>query len=301
MDYPGRRRVVDFLNSLRRIGAVFVGMVLSVGATWILFFRCVPRLSYFIKKWWYFFNPLPEKWFSALYNSSRFKIFPRDVRLRRQIFDQMNKIGVTSIPLVFLTALFTGIVLALQSAYQLMKFSAIRYNADLVALSVTRELGPVLTGMVVAGRVGAAITAELGTMRVTEQIDAIETMGTDPLKYLVVPRFIAAMVMLPILAIYFDFVGILGGYLISVFKLDIPSPLYIRNTFHALVHKDVITGLFKAWVFGIMIAIVGCYHGFNTQGGAEGVGKSTTVSVVTSFISIILADCFFTAFFYFFV
>ncbi len=215
------------------------------------------------------------------------------------IADQMNKVGVASFPLVFLTALFTGMVLALQSAYQLQKMSAENYIGSLVALSMTRELGPVLTALVIAGRVGAAITAELGTMRVTEQIDALETLGTDPVNYLAVPRMVALLIMLPVLVVYADLVGILGGYLVGVYKLGIGSSMYMNMTWDPLRIKDVLTGLFKAAVFAAIIAGIACYEGFETQGGAEGVGRSTTLSVVISFILIITADCFFTALFYF--
>jgi len=215
------------------------------------------------------------------------------------VIDQMNKIGVTSFPLVLMTALFTGMVLALQSAYQLRIFNAVPVTADLVALSVTRELGPVLTAMVVAGRVGAGITAELGTMKVTEQIDALVSLAVDPVRYLVVPRFIASFVMLFILAVYADFIGMFGGFVVGVLKLDINSHLYFKRTIEAMVFKDIYTGLIKAFVFGIVIAIVGCYHGLKARGGAEGVGRATTMSVVTSLILIIAFDCFFTAVFYF--
>ncbi len=218
---------------------------------------------------------------------------------RRHIMGQMVKIGVTSLPLVFLTALFTGMVLALQSAYQLKNFNALSYTAGLVSLSITRELGPVLTAMVVGGRVGAAITAEIGTMKVTEQIDALVSLGTNPVKYLAVPRLIAALFMLPLLTVYADFIGILGGYIVAVVKLGISSSLYIRDSFDVLVLKDVITGLIKSVAFGIIIAVVGCYQGFETKGGAEGVGRATTVSVVEALILIIASDCLFTALFYF--
>ena len=218
---------------------------------------------------------------------------------RSHIVDQMVKIGVTSLPLVFLTAFFTGMVLALQSAYQLRMFNAIRYTAGLVSLSITRELGPDLTAMVVSGRIGASITAELGTMKVTEQIDALVSLGTDPIRYLVVPRFIAGLIMLPLLVIYADFVGMFGGYIVAVFKLGISSSLYIHDSFNVLVLKDIMTGLVKSIAFGGIITIVGCYQGFNTRGGAEGVGISTTMSVVTSLILVIASDCLFTAVFYF--
>ena len=215
------------------------------------------------------------------------------------ISDQMEKVGVSSLPLVFLTALFTGMVLALQSAYQLQKLSAETYIGSLVALSMTRELGPVLTALVIAGRVGAAISAELGTMRVTEQIDALEALSTDPIRYLAVPRLVALAVMLPLLTIYADLVGILGGWLVGVYKLGISHSLYMNMTWVPLRLKDVITGLFKSGVFAAIIATVATYEGFGTSGGAEGVGRSTTLSVVISFILIITADCFFTALFYF--
>lgn len=213
--------------------------------------------------------------------------------------DQMDKIGVSSLPIVFLTSLFTGMVLALQSAYQMQKLSAEMYIASLVSLSMCRELGPVLTALVVAGRVGAAITAELGTMKVTEQVDALETLAVNPIKYLVAPRFLALFFMLPLLTIYADFIGICGGYAVGVGKLGIGSTLYIRMTFDPLVLKDFFTGLIKSFVFAVIICIVACFQGLNTEGGAEGVGRSTTLSVVASFILIIAADCLFTALFYF--
>jgi phospholipid/cholesterol/gamma-HCH transport system permease protein len=218
---------------------------------------------------------------------------------RKHILHQMNFIGVNSFPIVFLTGLFTGMVLALQSAYQMQKISAEMYIASLVALSMTRELGPVLTALVIAGRVGAAITAELGTMKVTEQIDALETLASNPIKYLVVPRFLALVVMLPVLTIYADFVGIMGGYIIGVFKLNITHNIYMRMTYEPLAFKDIFTGLTKSIVFAVIICIVSCYQGIKTEGGAEGVGRSTTMAVVISFVLIIAADCLFTALFYF--
>jgi len=218
---------------------------------------------------------------------------------RKELFEQMFKIGVSSLPIVFLVSLFTGMVLALQSAYQLTKMNAQIYIASLVALSVVRELGPVLTALVVAGRVGASITAELGTMKVTEQVDALETLAANPVKFLVVPRFLALCLMLPLLTIYADFIGMIGGYLIGVYKLLIGSSMYIQMTFDPLEFKDVFTGLFKSFIFAIIICIISCYEGFRTEGGAAGVGKATTLSVVTSFILIIAADCLFTAIFYF--
>ena len=218
---------------------------------------------------------------------------------RSHIVSQMKRIGIDSFPIVFLTSLFTGIVLALQSAYQMQRLQAEMYIASLVALSIIRELGPVLTALVVAGRVGASITAELGTMRVTEQIDALETLATNPVKYLVVPRFIALFVMLPILTIYADIIGIMGGYIVGVGRLGVSSSMYMRMTWDSMVYKDIFTGLAKAVCFAVIICIIACYEGMNTEGGAEGVGKSTTLSVVISFIMIIAADCLITALFYF--
>lgn len=235
---------------------------------------------------------------SILFVQTLFWILVPPVKYK-QILDQMNKIGVNSLPIVFLTSLFTGMVLSLQSAYQMQKISAQMYIASLVALSMTRELGPVLTALVVAGRVGASITAELGTMKVTEQIDALETLATNPVKYLVVPRFLALAIMLPILTIYADFIGMAGGYVIGVYKLGISSNMYLKMTYDPLKFKDIFTGLFKSFIFAMIIAIIGCFEGFRTEGGAEGVGRATTISVVTAFILIIAADCLFTALFYF--
>ena len=241
---------------------------------------------------------LPWKRWGAAFLSWRWSRLTAD-RSWRLLADQLERVGVASFPLVFLTALFTGVVLALQSAYQLQKLSAETYISSLVALSMTRELGPVLTALVMAGRVGAAITAELATMRVTEQIDALETLATDPVRYLAVPRLLALVIMLPILTVYADFIGILGGYLVGVYKLGVGSSQYMNMTWDPLRLKDVFTGLFKSGVFAAIISTIACYEGFETTGGAEGVGRSTTLSVVISFILIITADCLFTALFYF--
>jgi len=218
---------------------------------------------------------------------------------RERILEQSKRVGIDSFFIVAVVALFTGMILALQTAYQMAKLSSEIYIANLVSVSLTRELGPVLTALIVAGRSGAAITAEIGTMKVTEQIDALDTLATNPIKYLVVPRFLSLAIMLPVLTVFADLIGIIGGYIICVYKLYIPAALYIQNTFDALVVKDVMTGLFKAVFFGMIIALVGCFEGLRARGGAEGVGKATTISVVTSFILIIATDCFFTALFYF--
>lgn len=216
-----------------------------------------------------------------------------------RIFEQAKKIGYDSLPIVSLVALFIGFIFALQTAYFMQRIGSEMYIASLVALSLVRELGPVITGLVVAGRVGAAITAELGSMQVTEQIDALEAFATNPIKYLVVPRFLALIAMLPLLTLYADIIGILGSYIICVYKLGISSSMYLNVTFDALLYKDLLSGLFKTIFFGMIIALVSCYEGFNVEGGAQGVGHATTRSVVITFIMIIAADCFFTALFYF--
>ncbi|MFC1703965.1 MlaE family ABC transporter permease [Candidatus Omnitrophota bacterium] len=218
---------------------------------------------------------------------------------RQSIFEQMVFMGNRSIVIVFFVTFFTGVVLAMQSAYQLKQLGATIYVASLVAVSLTRELGPVLTALVIAGRIGAAITAELGSMKVSEQIEALDTMAINPVRFLVVPRFIALVVMLPCLTIIGDFVGMIGGYMVGVFNLKINSALYIQTSLKFLELKDIYSGLSKSVVFAMIIALVGCFQGLNTKGGAQGVGKSTTLSVVTSFILIILADCVLTGIFYF--
>jgi phospholipid/cholesterol/gamma-HCH transport system permease protein len=215
------------------------------------------------------------------------------------IIEQSKKAGYDSLPIVSVVALFIGFIFALQFGYFMQRIGSEMYIASLVALAIVRELGPVITALIVAGRVGAANTAELGSMQVTEQIDALETLATNPIKYLVVPRFVALGIMLPVLTLYADLVGIIGSYLICVLKLGITSSMYINMTFSALIHKDLFTGLFKAWIFGMVIALVSCYEGFNVEGGAVGVGRATTRSVVVSFMLILAADCFITALFYF--
>jgi phospholipid/cholesterol/gamma-HCH transport system permease protein len=213
----------------------------------------------------------------------------------RNILKQMEEVGVRSIPVVLITAVSTGMVLALQSHTGFKRFNAESLVGTVVALSLTRELGPVLTGLIVAGRAGAAMAAELGTMRVTEQIDALSTMASNPIKYLIVPRLLAGMLMLPILTIFADAVGIAGGYFVAVQVLNVNPVVYLRRTTDFLEYDDIYGGLLKAFVFGIIIATVSCYKGFNTQGGAEGVGKATTGAVVLSSMLILISDYFLTA------
>ena len=217
----------------------------------------------------------------------------------QSVFYQMGFAGIRSIIIVFFVTLFTGIVLAMQSAYQLEKMGAVIYVASLVSVSLCRELSPVLTALVVAGRVGSAITAELGSMKVTEQIEALEIMAINPVRFLAAPRFLALFFMLPCLTILGNLSGILGGFIVGAGSLDINPYLYMQTTYRYLALKDIYTGLTKSFVFAMIIALIACYEGFNTKGGAEGVGRATTNSVVKSFICIILADCVLTALFYF--
>lgn len=206
------------------------------------------------------------------------------------ILEQMYQIGVRSLSIVLLTCFFTGMVLALQTGYQIARFGAKVYIGVVVALSMVRELGPVLTALVVAGRVGAGIAAELGSMQVTEQIDAMRAMATNPVKKLVTTRLIALLIMLPILTVIGDIVGIIGGMLISLYSLGLDFSFYKSTTIQALALQDIFTGLAKPVVFAFIIALVGCHLGLTTSGGTEGVGKSTTMSVVTSSILIFLFD-----------
>lgn len=212
---------------------------------------------------------------------------------------QMVFAGVRSLIIVFFVALFTGIVLAMQSAYQLVQFGVKSFVASLVSVSMARELGPVFTALVVAGRVGSAITAEISSMKVNEQIEALDTMAINPVRFLVAPRVLALMIMLPCLTILADIVGMFGGFIIGFFSLKINPSLYMGMTLKFLQLKDIYTGLFKSFVFAVIIATVGCHEGLGARGGAEGVGRATTISVVRSFIFIILADCFLTGLFYF--
>ncbi|MEI8320585.1 MAG: ABC transporter permease [Alphaproteobacteria bacterium] len=213
----------------------------------------------------------------------------------KQFFKELYKIGFLSLPVVGLTAVFTGMVLALQSYTGFSRFSAENSIATVVVLSITRELGPVLASLMVAGRVGAAMAAEIGTMRVTEQIDALITLSTNPMKYLVVPKVLASIISLPLLVICADAIGVLGGYLISVHKLKFNGALYLEQTFKYLEAHDVNSGLVKAAVFGFIISLFGCYQGYKSKGGAQGVGFATTNAVVLASITILISDYILTA------
>jgi phospholipid/cholesterol/gamma-HCH transport system permease protein len=213
----------------------------------------------------------------------------------KSVLKQMELIGFNSIPVVITTALSTGMVLALQSYTGFKRFGAETLIGTVVSLSMTRELGPVLTGLMVAGRAGAAMAAELGTMRVTEQIDALSTLATNPMKYLVVPRFIASTVMMFFLTVLGMIIGITGGYFVGVKVLDTNPVTYIKNSIDFTEVTDIWYGLIKALVFGAVVGLIGCYKGFHTEGGAEGVGKATTGAVVVSCMLILIIDYFLSA------
>ena len=218
-----------------------------------------------------------------------FKLFTWPVYLRVML-TQIISIGFYSIPVVSMTAIFSGAVLALQSYNGFARFSAESSIPTVVALSMTRELAPVLAALMVAARVGSSISAEIGTMKVTEQIDALYTLSTDPIKYLVTPRIIAAIISLPILVFIADVIGILGGYIVSIYKLGFNSGAYIDNTFKYLEAFDIQTGLIKALFFGIIISTVSCFYGFAADRGARGVGVATNNSVVISSILILISN-----------
>ena len=208
----------------------------------------------------------------------------------RLVLRQIIEVGYFSLPVVGLTALFTGMVLALQSYTGFARFNAESQIATVVVLSITRELGPVIGGLMVAGRVGAAIAAEIGTMRVTDQIDALTTLSTDPLRYLVLPRLLAGLIMLPFLVLVADIVGVFGGFLVATYKLGFNPATYLIQTHQHLEARDVVVGLVKASVFGFIVTLMGSYHGYYSRGGAEGVGYATTYAVVSASIIILLSD-----------
>jgi len=216
----------------------------------------------------------------------------------RHIGSQMLNIGYYSLPVVGLTALFTGAVLALQIYEGGSRFNAESAVAGIVVIGFVRELGPVLGGLMVAGRVSAAMAAEIGTMRVTEQIDALTTLATDPYKYLIAPRLIAATLMLPCLVLVADVIGVAGGFILSTDKLGFNPGTYLKTTMDYLEQSDVVSGLVKAGVFGFIISLMGCYHGYNSRGGAQGVGVATTNAVVSASILILVSNYIVTELFF---
>ena len=255
------------MNFLQTIGRVFLAFLAAAG-----------RLSIFT--------------ISGIKHCVRPPFYPRI------IVKQMIEIGYYSLPVVGLTAVFAGMVLALQSYTGFARFSAEGAIANVVVLSITRELGPVLAGLMVAGRIGAAMAAEIGTMRVTEQIDALTTLSTNPMKYLVAPRLIAGLTMMPVLVFIADIIGVFGGYIVAVYKLGFNASNYLQNTWNFLETGDVVSGLVKASAFGFIITLMGCYHGYNSKGGAQGVGMATTNAVVSASILILCSDYILTAIFF---
>ena len=215
---------------------------------------------------------------------------PAGARKLNLLIQQMAHIGVGSMPLTVIVALFTGAVAAVQASYQFRDYVPMIYLGTVIGKSVVIELGPVLTALVVGGRVGASIAAELGTMRVTEQVDAMETMGISPVRFLVVPRFLAAVLMLPALTVFADVVAILGGYMVATLTLDVSSHTFVSGLRLYFKTQDVLSGLIKAFAFGGIIATMGCYYGLRSEGGAEGVGLATTRAVVASCLLILIVD-----------
>ena len=213
----------------------------------------------------------------------------------RELGRQMVRVGWDSIPMVFLTTLFTGMVMALQTYNGFARFHAEGWVGSVVALSLTRELSPVLSALMVTGRVGSSMAAELGTMRVTEQIDALTALATEPVQYLIVPRVVASIAMLPLLVLMGDAVGMYGGYLVAVQLLGANPVTYVDNSFKYLtVSDDVVSGLIKAAVFGLIFSMIACVRGYDTRGGAEGVGRATTAAVVSGSLAVLLTDFFLT-------
>jgi phospholipid/cholesterol/gamma-HCH transport system permease protein len=254
------------LRPVRGVGRAFIGLLGAIGAVSLFAGRGVAAM-------------LSRPWFAG------------------QLLRQIVGIGYFSLPVVGLTAVFTGAALALNIYSGGARFNAEQIMPQIVALGITRELGPVLAALMLAGRVSAAIAAEIGAMRATEQIDAMHTLSTDPYRYLIAPRLLAGVLMLPLLTLVADIIGISGGWLVAVKTLDFNPTVYIRNTWDFLQSWDVTSGLIKAAVFGFIVALMGCYHGFNAVGGARGVGRAATQAVVSAAILIFAADYLLTTLF----
>lgn len=261
------------MKLFQQIGASFLGGLGYIGSLTLL----AARAAYFT-----FIGPFVGK----------------PIRFQRSVSQAMET-GVRALPILSLITFFIGLILALQAAYELRRFGAMSYVASAVALSMTRELGPLITAVIVIGRSGSAFAAEIGTMKVTEEIDALETMAINPVGFLVAPKFVAMILMVPCLTIWANFMGILGGSLFGVLQADFTFFRYIHASLDALFLRDVITGLIKSFMFGMTITAVGCLEGFNTGGGAEQVGRSTTRAVVVSIFLVILVDLVFTMLFFF--
>ena len=257
-----------------------------------------PILSLFQKIGKYTLSNLTQIGNIAIFTGNALKHCVTPPFYPKLILRQFLQIGYYSLPVVGLTAIFSGAVLALQSYSGFSRFNAESTIATVVVLSITRELGPVLAGLMVAGRVGASMAAEIGTMKVTEQIDALKTLSTNPFKYLIVPRVIAGVLMLPFLVLIADIIGVMGGYLVSVHSLGFSAGPYINSSYKFLETIDVVSGLVKAGFFGFIISIMGCYFGYNSKGGAEGVGIATTNAVVSASIMILLFNYMITGWFF---
>ncbi len=248
-------------QAIRAVGRSFIAFVCSVGGTFILVGQLLRSL----------------------------REFPKTIP---QTLVQMEQIGIGSIPLVLVTSVFVGAVAAVQAAYQFQDYVPMRFLGTVVGKSVILELGPVLTALVVGGRVSASIAAELGTMKVTEQIDAMEILAIDPVRYLVLPRMVAAVIMLPVLTIFSDFLAILGGMVVANLSIGVSVATFTEGLRLFFYVEDVISGLLKTVTFGAIIALMGCYNGFRTHGGAEGVGRATMHAVVSSCLLILITNYF---------
>jgi len=270
--------VMDGMEKMRRGRDFLLDICMAIGATILRFFQASGRLCVFMgQSVAHVFLP---------------PFFPR--LILRQLID----IGYYSLPVVGMTAVFTGMVLALQSYTGFARFNAESAVAGVVVLSMTRELAPVLAGLMVAGRIGASIAAEIGTMRVTEQIDALTTLSVNPYKYLIAPRILAGTLMLPVLVLIGDIIGVFGGYVVSIYNLGFSPGRYLTQSWEILEAIDVISGLVKAGVFGLIVALMGCYHGFHSQRGAQGVGAATTNAVVSASILILIFNFILTQVFF---
>lgn len=257
---------------------IFLGICEAIGHSVLHFFQSIGAIALFCGQ--SIAHVLTPPWYPRL--------------IVRQFID----IGYYSLPVVGLTAIFTGMILALQSYTGFTRFNAESAIAGVVALSVTRELAPVLAGLMVAGRIGASIAAEIGTMRVTEQIDALTTLSVNPYKYLIVPRLIAGTIMLPALVFIADIIGVYGGYIVSIHTLGFAPTSYLHQTWDILETNDIVSGLVKAGAFGFIVTLMGCYHGFNSDRGAQGVGAATTHAVVSASILILLFNFILTKVFF---
>ncbi len=256
---------------------ILINFFSSIGKSTLLFLQSIGKVLYFLllSLNWSFRRPFYFK----------------------QIFNQVLDIGFYSLPVVGLTTFFSGMVLALQTYSGFENFNDENTVAKIVMTSILRELGPVLAGLMVAGRVGAKMAAEIATMKVSNQIDALETLATRPIQYLIVPRFLSAIICVPILVLIGNIIGVFGGFVVATFKLDFSPTIYLVATINHLNYIDILQGLVKALVFGVIISIISCYFGYNANGGAEGVGRATTIAVVTSSVLILTSTYFITALF----